>query len=89
MLHNLRKMGVAIALDDFGNGYASLSYLQTVPFDRIKIDKSFLSALGERPGSTAIVPARVGLGRSLGMSTTADGVETTPSSTSCARSVAR
>jgi EAL domain-containing protein (putative c-di-GMP-specific phosphodiesterase class I) len=76
MLHNLRKIGVGIALDDFGTGYASLSYLQIFPFDRIKIDKSFVGALGERSGSTAIVHAVVGLGRSLGMSTTAEGVET-------------
>jgi diguanylate cyclase (GGDEF)-like protein len=76
MLHNLRKMGVSIALDDFGTGYASLSYLQTFPFDRIKIDKSFVGALGGGAGSTAIVRAVVGLGRSLGMSTTAEGVQT-------------
>jgi len=76
MLHNLRRMGVSIALDDFGTGYASLSYLQSFPFDRIKIDKSFVAALGQRPGGTAIVHAVVGLGRSLGMATTAEGIET-------------
>jgi diguanylate cyclase (GGDEF)-like protein len=76
MLHNLRDMGVSIALDDFGTGYASLSYLQTFPFDKIKIDKSFVGALGERSGSTAIIHAVVALGRDLGMTTTAEGVET-------------
>jgi diguanylate cyclase (GGDEF)-like protein len=76
MLHNLRKMGIGIALDDFGTGYASLSYLQSFPFDRIKIDPSFVAALGQRSGSTAIVHAVVGLGQNLGMGTTAEGVET-------------
>jgi diguanylate cyclase (GGDEF)-like protein len=76
MLHNLRKMGVSVALDDFGTGYASLSYLQTFPFDKIKIDKSFVGALPERSSSAAIVHAMVRLGHSLGMTITAEGVET-------------
>jgi EAL domain-containing protein (putative c-di-GMP-specific phosphodiesterase class I) len=75
-LHSLRKLGVSIALDDFGTGYASLSYLQSFPFDKIKIDKSFIGALTERAGSAAIVQAVVELGRSFGMTTTAEGVET-------------
>jgi diguanylate cyclase (GGDEF)-like protein len=75
-LHRLRKLGVRICLDDFGTGYSSLSYLRSFPFDKIKIDRSFMRDLGGNRDSLAIVKAVIGLGQSLGMSTTAEGVET-------------
>ena len=75
-LHGLRKLGVRIAMDDFGTGYSSLSYLRSFPFDKIKIDQSFIRDLGVNSGSSAIVGAVTGLGASLGMATTAEGVET-------------
>ena len=75
-LHVLRKMGVAIAMDDFGTGYSSLSYLRRFPFDKIKIDQSFIAELGQREDSTAIVRAAAGLARALGMQAVAEGVET-------------
>jgi len=75
-LHALRGLGVRIALDDFGTGYSSLGYLQSFPFDKLKIDRTFVEPLAERHGASAIVAAIVGLGRSLGMEVTAEGVET-------------
>ncbi len=74
-LHELRGMGVRISLDDFGTGYSSLSYLRSFPFDKIKIDRSFVSELATRQDSMAIIRAVTGLGRSLGIVTTAEGVE--------------
>ncbi len=74
-LHELRAMDVRISLDDFGTGYSSLSYLRSFPFDKIKIDRSFVSELGTREDSVAIIRAVTGLGRSLGIVTTAEGVE--------------
>jgi diguanylate cyclase (GGDEF)-like protein len=75
-LHQLRDLGVQISMDDFGTGYSSLSYLRSFPFDKIKIDRSFIRDLSETDESVAIVRAVAGLGRNLGMATTAEGVET-------------
>jgi diguanylate cyclase (GGDEF)-like protein/PAS domain S-box-containing protein len=75
-LHHLRALGVRIAMDDFGTGYSSLKYLRSFPFDKIKIDRSFVKELGIRLDSAAIVRAVAELGRSLAMTTTAEGVET-------------
>jgi EAL domain-containing protein (putative c-di-GMP-specific phosphodiesterase class I) len=76
VLHELRKLGVSIVLDDFGTGYSSLSYLQDFQFDKIKIDRSFINELQTRSDCAAIVSAITGLGRSLDITTTAEGVET-------------
>jgi diguanylate cyclase (GGDEF)-like protein len=75
-LHQLKTYGVQISMDDFGTGYSSLSYLRSFPFDKIKIDQSFVRGLGKREDSLAIVRAVISLGRNLGMTTTAEGVET-------------
>ena len=75
-LHELRAMGIAVALDDFGTGYSSLSYLRSFPFDKIKIDQSFVRDLVNNKESMSIVSAVTGLGRSLSIKTTAEGVET-------------
>ena len=76
ILHQLRGLGVSISMDDFGTGYSSLSYLRSFPFDKIKIDRSFVKDLAQRPDCVAIVRAISGLGRSLNITTTAEGVET-------------
>ncbi|HVJ02472.1 MAG TPA: EAL domain-containing protein, partial [Sphingomonas sp.] len=72
---SLKNQGVRLALDDFGTGYSSLAHLRALPFDRIKIDKSFVLSLNENPDSAAIVNAIVGLGESLNLPITAEGVE--------------
>jgi diguanylate cyclase (GGDEF)-like protein/PAS domain S-box-containing protein len=76
ILHQLRELGVSISMDDFGTGYSSLSYLRSFPFDKIKIDRSFVKDLARRSDCVAIVRAISGLGRSLKITTTAEGVET-------------
>jgi EAL domain-containing protein (putative c-di-GMP-specific phosphodiesterase class I) len=75
-LRELRGLGVRISMDDFGTGYSSLSYLRSFPFDKIKIDRSFIHNVGTDADSMAIVRAVAGLGSSLGMMTTGEGVET-------------
>ncbi len=75
-LRHLRKIGARVAFDDFGTGFSSLSYLQRFPFDKIKIDKSFIADLTTSDSASAIVRAITGLGSSLRLSTTAEGVET-------------
>jgi len=75
-LHELRKLGVQIALDDFGTGYSSLSYLRSFPFDKIKIDRSFIQDLSNGSEPVAIVQAVANLARCLNMTSTAEGVET-------------
>jgi len=76
ILHQLRALGVRIALDDFGTGYSSLSYLQRFPFDKIKIDRSFVSAIGDSDYSSNIVQAIVDIATTREITTTAEGVET-------------
>ena len=75
VLHQLRELGIKIAMDDFGTGYSSLGYLRSFPFDKIKIDQSFIRDLPGKEDSVAIVRAVVGLSSSLGITTTAEGVE--------------
>ena len=76
ILHQLREIGVRIALDDFGTGYSSLSYLKRFPFDKIKIDRCFVSDIAEADGSSSIVQAVVNIAAALNTTTTAEGVET-------------
>jgi EAL domain-containing protein (putative c-di-GMP-specific phosphodiesterase class I) len=76
ILRSLRDLGVRVSMDDFGTGYSSLAYLQKFPFDKIKIDQSFVRAMGDNAEAGAIVRAVAALGASLGMKTTAEGVET-------------
>jgi EAL domain-containing protein (putative c-di-GMP-specific phosphodiesterase class I) len=76
MLRRLKSLGVRFAMDDFGTGYSSLSYLQSLPFDKINIDKSFISGVRENVQSSAIVRAVINLGRGLQLPVAAEGVET-------------
>ena len=76
VLHQLRAIGVRLALDDFGTGYSSLSYLQRFPFDKIKIDRSFIGDIAKADGSWSIVQAVVNIATARKMTTTAEGVET-------------
>jgi diguanylate cyclase (GGDEF)-like protein len=75
-LHQLRSFGIKISMDDFGTGYSSLSYLRSFPFDKIKIDRSFIKDISDKGDCAAIVKAVAGLGKGLGIATTAEGVET-------------
>jgi diguanylate cyclase (GGDEF)-like protein/PAS domain S-box-containing protein len=76
ILHQLRALDARISMDDFGTGYSSLSYLRSFPFDKVKIDRSFVHDLSGKENSIAVVRAILGLGHSLGLATTAEGVET-------------
>jgi len=76
LLHRLRALGIRLAMDDFGTGYSSLSQLRAFPFDKIKIDRSFVADLGENQAAGAVVRAITSLGSGLGMTTIAEGVET-------------
>jgi diguanylate cyclase (GGDEF)-like protein len=75
-LRRLKAMGIRIAMDDFGSGYSSLSYLQAFPFDRMKVDRTFIARLPEHTQSATIIRAIIGLGRSLSLPVTVEGVET-------------
>jgi len=75
-LHQIRELGVRISMDDFGTGYSSLSYLRSFPFDKIKIDRSFIRELGNTDDCIAIIRAVARLGSNLGMTTVAEGIET-------------
>jgi diguanylate cyclase (GGDEF)-like protein len=75
-LHRLKELGVRISMDDFGTGYSSLSYLRSFPYDKIKVDRAFISDLAEGTEHVVIVQAVVSIARALGMATTAEGVET-------------
>ena len=75
-LHRLKQLGIRIAMDDFGTGYSSLSYLRSFPFDKIKVDRTFVSDLTGGSEHLVIVQAVVSIARALGMTTTAEGVET-------------
>jgi EAL domain-containing protein (putative c-di-GMP-specific phosphodiesterase class I) len=75
-LHGLRELGVRIAMDDFGTGYSSLSYLRKFPFDKIKIDKSFIEHISQKEDCASIVQAVTTMAQRLNMTTVAEGVET-------------
>src|SRR5690606_6504699 len=74
-LHQLTDVGIQVAIDDFGTGYSSLSYLQRVPFDVLKIDRAFIAALRQEQPSDTLVRTILDLGRTLGRTTVAEGVE--------------
>ena len=76
LLQEIKNVGVSVVLDDFGVGYSSMKYLQMFPIDKIKIDRSFIQNMPDHADCAAIVCAIAGLGRNLGVSTTAEGVET-------------
>ena len=75
-LHALRALGVRVSMDDFGTGYSSLSYLRSFPFDKIKVDQSFVRGLDSNRDAQAIIRSIASLGKGLGVTITAEGVET-------------
>ena len=75
ILHRLRRLGVTIAMDDFGTGYSSLGYLQKFRFDKIKIDRSFVSNIGKDPKASEIVRAVLRMSHAMGIRVNAEGVE--------------
>jgi EAL domain-containing protein (putative c-di-GMP-specific phosphodiesterase class I) len=75
ILQALRKLGVRISLDDFGTGYAGLAYFRAIQFDKVKIDQSFVHEMNRQPECMAIIRAAIALGENLGLTTTAEGVE--------------
>ena len=75
-MHALKELGVRLNMDDFGTGYSSLGYLRTYPFDSIKIDKRFVQSLGKSGSDRSVVQAIINLGNAMGMTVTAEGVET-------------
>lgn len=76
VMHETKKLGIGLAIDDFGSAHASLSYLHQFPFDRVKIDKGFIQAMETKPNAAAIVDATISLSRQLGLQVVAEGVET-------------
>jgi EAL domain-containing protein (putative c-di-GMP-specific phosphodiesterase class I) len=76
ILHRLKELGIGVAMDDFGTGYSSLGSLRSFPFDKIKIDRAFISDLGENTENSVIVQAVIIIARALGMTAVAEGVET-------------
>ena len=76
MLDELKDLGIRLALDDFGTGYSALGYLNKLPIDRIKLDRSFISPLTDAPDSQTMVRAIIQLAHSLGLTVVCEGVET-------------
>ena len=76
LLNQFKEMGIRLSIDDFGTGYSSLSYLKRFPFDVLKIDKAFISDIGEDPDDTALCDAIIAMAHSLGLSIIGEGVET-------------
>jgi EAL domain-containing protein (putative c-di-GMP-specific phosphodiesterase class I) len=75
VLSELKALGVRIAIDDFGTGYSSLSYLRQFPVDELKIDRSFINAMADSPGAVELIRSVVDLGKALGLTTLAEGIE--------------